>query len=210
MRKRIFIFSIITLLSYSFGLSFASEVFAQHKTVFNSASVNSVNARNLSACTRLKVSGELPKSVNIPQQLCADEKKSADFREIVKPGNGGENLLNHTINNTDLVFGGMSADVSFSKLPIEVRRLIKLTFPDIAADRKQLYSLMIVGEDFPSAGRFAKFVRNYKYTLQNSNAGNQSAALPYLPTWSFVRQNGKLKLRYLEILTWNADEKTYN
>ena len=209
MRKSIYRLCVAASIICAFALSPASKVFAQHKSVSTSVHAGFKNARTLSACTKSRVFGELPKNINIPQQLCADERKPADVREMVKPENGGENRPNQTINDSDLVYGGMSADIIFGKLPTEVRQIIKLAFPEIAADHKQLYSLTVVGETFPSTGRFAKFVRNYKYTLQNNNAVNHPTMLPNLPAWTFIKQNKKLKLRYLEILTWNADEKTY-
>ncbi len=189
MKTKIFIIA----LSFVFWqiILLASTAFSQEKDV--------------SDCTKNLVTGGLPTAVSIPQNLCVDEKKAADAKEKVKIGDGRKNRPNQTVNRTNLVYGGMQSDLIFDKLPKEIQQIIKLTFPDIASDAEQLFLLTITAEKFPETGKTSALVKNYQFSLQAQKNKNP----PKMPTWTFIRQGGKLRLENLEILNWDAAAQTY-
>ncbi len=186
--------NLVVILPAIFGCLFltASPIFGQNKSV--------------SDCVAARVIGGLPAAVSIPQTLCVDEKKPADASEKVKAGNNLKNSPNQTVNQTNLVYGGLQPDLKFAKLPKEVQHIVKLTFPEIAADAEQLYLLTVTAEPFPETGKSLKLVKKYSFSLQTIK---NRTPLPKMPTWDFIRQGGKLRLRNLEVLNWNAAEQTY-
>ncbi len=162
--------------------------------------------KTVSDCAEKRITGELPSAISIPQNLCVDERKAADATEKVKPGNGIKNSPNRTVNQTNLVYGGLQPDLKFDKLPKEVQNIVKLTFPDIASDAGQLFLLTITAEKFPETRSFSALVKNYQFSPQSSK---NKTPLPKMPTWTFVKQGEKLRLRNLEILNRDSAAQTY-
>lgn len=138
----------------------------------------------------------------IPERFWADFNKSADRSEIVKNS--------ERLNNTDQLKGGMSADISYTRLPLNVKKVVKCSFPNIASDTSVRFKLTIVGNPFPIEGKKIQYVRNYNYSIETfySNQVNK-VPLPKLPTWSFIKQNKQFKLKNIEVLTWDEQKRTY-
>lgn len=138
----------------------------------------------------------------IPAKFWANFNKSADKSEIVR------NV--ERLNNSDQLKDGMNFDISYAKLPLNVKEVIRCSFPEFVSDTTIKFKLTIVGSPFPLVGKRKQYVKNYNYSIETFYLNQiNKTPLPKLPTWSFIKQNKQLKLTNIEVLTWNEQKKTY-
>ncbi|MGI8789123.1 MAG: hypothetical protein ACR2HG_15390 [Pyrinomonadaceae bacterium] len=138
---------------------------------------------SVSECTRQRAVG-LPNGVNIPQELCFDDTKPVDAKEKsnAKVGNSPQSA---EIQDTDL---------AFEKLPPEVRRIVRLTAPEMDVNAVVFDLTIIPTPDERSNNRLVK-----SYSYHSSSKNNLTGKDVNSHNWLFERQNNLLKLVSAEI-----------
>lgn len=135
----------------------------------------------LSLCAKERVKG-LAKQVNIPQELCLDDKKPIDRTEDV--------VVTKTLpENTWKTVSG----IKFAKLPKEVRRIIRLTSEEKYAKSK--FEMRIVLTD--DAAKPNRSVKEYIFIPYVFDAKLKDEVWDTV-SWRFKRQNKLLKLEFAE------------
>lgn len=142
-----------------------------------------ITGRVLSECTKNRAAG-LAADINIPEELCFDANREVDVSER-SDAKSGNNAQTATIEGFDL---------SFDKLPAEVRKIVKLTVPQMDTNAV-VFDLTVI----PTADTIAKnrLVKSYSYASSSKN--KSPGKDPNRHTWLFRRQGGTLKLDYAEI-----------
>ncbi len=140
------------------------------------------SSQSFSECAK-HITG-LAKGINIPFELCVDKKKPADKSEKMR--------VPSAYNAAYSYYDG--TDLPFNKLPAEVRKIIKLTAPEMDTD-KVVFALLIVPSDDPKFPD--RFVKGYNYS--STTKEKIQGADPNLHTWVFRRQNRLLKLDSAEL-----------
>lgn len=136
----------------------------------------------VSACAKERVTNA-PADLNIPSELCLDDKKPIDATEDKTVS---DKLVGNVLSSDD--------DIAFDKLPPEVREVIKLLTGERYASAK-FHLDVTLG---PDAARGNRSVKSYSYTPKLFDAKLNAETLA-TETFQFRRQNKLLKLESAEL-----------